>query len=123
MAEVGGRKCGHSGSGDIIFNVRTRRLGFRRLGGIKEGGTAALPQFTRQREGGCGNTAAYGTEGRKGPQPTRLREKRERREDGRPRNKGYEFMQKGVLLREIKRRMRIILQFACIIALRDNVVW
>ena len=83
-----------------------------------------MPQFTRQREGGCGNTAAYGTEGRKGvdgndegrgtkgkeegggncgtaalyrtegkegaaeiPQPTRLREKRERREDGRPRNK------------------------------------
>ena len=77
----------------------------------------------RRKGRGCGNTAAYGTEGRKGPQPTRLREKRERREDGRPRNKGYESMQKGVFLREIKRRMRIILQFACIIALRDNVVW
>ena len=82
-----------------------------------------MPQSTGQSEGGCGNTAAYETEGRKGPQPTRLREKRERREDGRPRNKGYESMQKGVFLREIKRRMRIILQFACIIALRDNVVW
>ena len=107
-----------------IVNVRTRRLGFRRLGGIKEGELRHCRSLQDRRNGrGCGNTAAYETEGRKGPQPTRLREKRERREDGRPRNKGYESMQKGVFLREIKRRMRIILQFACIIVLRDNVVW
>ena len=49
VAEVGGRKCGHSGSGDIIYLMYARQLGFRRLGGIKEEGTAALPQSTGQK--------------------------------------------------------------------------
>jgi len=53
VAEVGGRKCGHSGSGDIyIYNVRTRKLGVLRHGAIKEEGTAAVPPSTGQEEKG-----------------------------------------------------------------------
>ena len=54
-----------------IFNVRTRRLGFRRLGGIKEWELRHCRSLQdRKEERSCGNTAAYETEGRKGQTET-----------------------------------------------------
>ncbi len=64
-----------------IFNVRTRRLGFRRLGGHKGGGncgSAAVyrterkegaaekpqPYETERRKGADGNAEGYGTKGK-----------------------------------------------------------